>query len=146
LLSWQGKNGPKLQASPEGAKGPSIQGRRAANLHQVFHVVVAQSSRIRSARTVIDETGVKGDFDFKLEFAPDENAPASPARFMNIRGPRLSRRALPSSRALQEQLGLRLEGKRVRSIVVVDKPRRPRRIRDNEPSVQIRAVGKCAAL
>jgi uncharacterized protein (TIGR03435 family) len=68
---------------------------------------------------VIDETGLSGAYDFKLEWSPDlanpdktpdANAPGGPSIFT----------------ALQEQLGLRLESKRgpapVYVIVKIEKP------------------------
>jgi uncharacterized protein (TIGR03435 family) len=60
----------------------------ATKLAEVLHVPVA------------DSTGVAGEFDFKLEWTPDD----------------LQTAVLP---ALEEQLGLKLEGRRVPTEVIV---------------------------
>jgi bla regulator protein BlaR1 len=118
-----GKNGPRLQVSPEGAKGPSMSsGKGQMKMTKGTMAMLAQSLSNQLGRTVFDETGLKGDFDMKLEFAPDQNGPAKP-----VEGPENAKVAAESDgpslfTALQEQLGLRLEGKKGPvQIVVIDK-------------------------
>lgn len=69
----------------------------------------------RFGRPVRDDTQLTGSFDFELEFAPEQatqGAFDSTAPSLNV--------------ALQEQLGLKLEARRVtRSVVVVESVHRP---------------------
>ena len=62
-------------------------------------------------RPVIDKSGLKGGFDFKLEWSPDQTSDSTvPSIFT----------------ALQEQLGLRLEsGKGPVEILVIDSIEKP---------------------
>jgi uncharacterized protein (TIGR03435 family) len=71
-------------------------------------------------RPVIDNTGVKGTFDFAVEFTPDEATPCFPAASGGeVGGPSIFT-------ALQEQLGLRLEPTRaVVDTIVIDHIERP---------------------
>jgi uncharacterized protein (TIGR03435 family) len=63
------------------------------------------------SRTVIDQTGVTGEFDFTMSWAPD----ADPA----AEGP-----SLPT--ALTESLGLRLESKKAPvDVIVIDQIEKP---------------------
>ena len=71
-------------------------------------------------RTVIDETGLTGDYDFKLEYAPEQVTiprplEASEKQLAEQDGPTIFT-------ALQEQLGLRLESKKGPvQILVIDR-------------------------
>lgn len=91
------KGGPKLQAStgtaPQGYILPN--GIRATNmLVSSFAVMLASPT----GRQVIDKTGIKGNYDIQLDYAPDGTTDSH----------------LPSIfTALQEQLGLRLEAHKV---------------------------------
>lgn len=73
-------------------------------------------------RTVIDKTGLAGDFDFKLEWTPDETSaprPADAPRAPDAVGPSLFT-------ALQEQLGLKLESQKGPvEIFVIQKAEKP---------------------
>jgi len=48
---------------------------------------------VQLERPVLDRTGIKGEFDFKLDYATDDNPETGPSIFT----------------AIQEQLGLRLQ-------------------------------------
>jgi uncharacterized protein (TIGR03435 family) len=118
-----GKNGDRLEASPEGSKGPMISiGRGTMKVAKANMAMVAQQLSSQLGRIVIDETGLKGDFDFKLEFAPEQNGAMKP-----VEAPEKPEIAPDSDRpslftAVQEQLGLRLESKRGPvQILVIDK-------------------------
>ena len=65
----------------------------------------------QAGRPVIDSTGLKGEYDFRVEWAPDESTGSlGPSIFA----------------ALQEQLGLKLEAmKGPVEIIVVDSAERP---------------------
>jgi uncharacterized protein (TIGR03435 family) len=104
LTVW--KDGPKLHAS-EGkpVRQEIFRGRLVG-----FNIPVenfAALLRFPTGRPVVDETGIKGNFDIDLTFAPDD-APDS---------------ALPSIfTALQEQLGLKLTPRKVPAeTLVVDR-------------------------
>jgi uncharacterized protein (TIGR03435 family) len=76
-------------------------------------------------RPVIDGTGLKGSFDFTLEFAPESSRPAAPdssAAASEPAGPTVLE-------ALRDQLGLKLEStKGPIQVLVIDRVERPRRM------------------
>jgi uncharacterized protein (TIGR03435 family) len=93
-----GKNGPKFRQSPRGhAPNLSVSsdnGRASMTGQSMPMSALAQSLADMVGRTVADNTGLKGDFDFKFAWAPGE----------------VVSDALPDIfTALQEQLGLRLD-------------------------------------
>lgn len=110
-----GKNGSKLTPSTPESRGPSLNGGRGGlRASKVELALLCQHLSNNLGRTVRDETGLTGSFDFTLEFqqelpqgAPKENGDID----------------LPSVfTALQEQLGLKLEPKRGPvEILVVDR-------------------------
>jgi uncharacterized protein (TIGR03435 family) len=66
---------------------------------------------------VVDATGIPGVFDFKLEWTPEEASPGTPSSA----GPDFSLVA-----ALQEQLGVKLEARKVSmELIVVDRAEKP---------------------
>jgi len=72
---------------------------------------------------VIDQTGIKGSFDFSMDWAPEEHSPgrpgAEPAALSGPSGPSFLS-------ALREQLGLKLEaGKGPVEVLIVDHAERP---------------------
>lgn len=72
---------------------------------------------------VIDETGIKGTFDFAMEWAPEEHAPVRPGSDPEAASPPSGPSFLT---ALHEQLGLKLEpGKGPVEILIVDHAERP---------------------
>jgi uncharacterized protein (TIGR03435 family) len=118
-----GKNGPKMEVSPQGSKDTGISiSRGTMKVTKANMATVAQQFSNQLGRIVIDETGLKGDFDFKIEFAPEQNGVLKP-----VEGPEKPEIAPESDRpslftAVQEQLGLRLESKRGPvQILVIDK-------------------------
>lgn len=109
-----GKDGPKLQES----KGESVQIRSGSGPGEFSFQGTPMSTLAitltwLTGRPVLDKTGLKGNYDFKLQWTPDEN------QMQMFRGTgggaasNLSTAAEPSGpsifTALQEQLGLRLE-------------------------------------
>ncbi|HEV3220063.1 MAG TPA: TIGR03435 family protein [Candidatus Acidoferrales bacterium] len=79
-------------------------------------------------RTILDETGLKGEYDFKLDWTPELNNPVT----ATDASPSSATAPLPDSSgpsiftALQEQLGLKLESKKApRDVVVIDHVERP---------------------
>jgi uncharacterized protein (TIGR03435 family) len=138
------RNGPKLKMAKEGTcptpggpPGVSCPGsvwfeRKGLNLIVDQQATLDDFVRMliqRLDRPVIDKTGIKGIFDFHLEFAPDTtlgNPPgggdptAAPADApADLRGPSIFT-------ALQEQLGLKLEStKGPGEVLVIDHVERP---------------------
>jgi uncharacterized protein (TIGR03435 family) len=75
---------------------------------------LAEILQFRCNRPVVDQTGLKGRYDFKLQWSTDEtratDADAPPGLFT----------------AIQEQIGLRLEPVKAQAdVLVVDKVERP---------------------
>jgi uncharacterized protein (TIGR03435 family) len=99
-----GKNGPKLPAATPDSNSPrrpQIPGRIVANQMTTNKLATLLSRFMR--QTVIDQTGLKGDYDINLTWAPesfhlsvDAEPPAGPSIYT----------------AVQEQLGLRLESRK----------------------------------
>jgi uncharacterized protein (TIGR03435 family) len=137
------KGGPKLHEAkpgdtyPNGIKGPD--GRPAPpgahlirmgrgeltaqglGMDQIAHLLTQQTGR-----TVVDNTGLKGNYDFTLHWTPDQSATP-------LSGPGASPDASTSSEsgpsiftAIQEQLGLKLESQKGSvEILVIDHVERP---------------------
>jgi uncharacterized protein (TIGR03435 family) len=123
------KNGPKLQQAkpgdtyPNGIKGPDGIGR-AGMMRMGRGQLTAQALPLSAlarmltdqlGRTVVDKTGLPGNYDFTLRWTPDESQGAS------LRGPDTGPQGGASSgdssgpslfTALQEQLGLKLESQK----------------------------------
>jgi uncharacterized protein (TIGR03435 family) len=109
------KNGPKLIAH-SGDAGPDTSIRHGPG-KLTLSATKATMSRLsdvlsrRTGRTVVDRTGLLGEYDLKLEWAPDPTAESVDASIFV---------------ALQEQLGLKLEPTKAPvEIVVVDRVERP---------------------
>jgi uncharacterized protein (TIGR03435 family) len=104
------KNGPKLTESAPEAKGPSLLGERTG----------LTGTKV----PVVDETGLKGNYDFKLEYLPEPGG-----MFGKVQGAEERAQTAPQDpdlpsvfTALREQLGLKLESKKGPvEILVVDK-------------------------
>ncbi len=136
-----GKNGPKLKksAGPMLRKGPDGSTFRDQGLEQIgarspgsgpgMAMSFKDSSMQRFAeglagfldRPVVDRTGIQGDFDFKIEFEIDRNAPTAGDTMVGrmIAGPGMFT-------AIQEQLGLKLEpAKNPVEVLVIDHVEKP---------------------
>jgi uncharacterized protein (TIGR03435 family) len=110
-----GRNGHKLTLTAGGARGYRMT-NGPARAHVAFTgspiaALVRQLTQL-TGRPVFDRTGLTGEYDMSLEWAPD-NAPADSP--------------LPSLyTAVQDQLGLRLEGQKGDvQILVIDSVQRP---------------------
>jgi uncharacterized protein (TIGR03435 family) len=116
----QAKNGSRLSPHAEGARGliQTHAGSITAVDASTDILVKLLSGEFR--RPVYDETGLTGQYDFKLEWTPDSDpsADAAPAG--------LSSPAAGSIFGAIDQLGLRLESKRGPvQVYVVEKIERP---------------------
>ena len=143
------KDGPKLHEAkpgdtyPNGIKGPDgtrdtpgtglmRMGRGPANRSRGSHGVpwcIMLSEQL--GRTVLDQTGLKGNYDFTLQWTPDQSQAAMP---MGPEGgkPGADNAPPPESSgpsiftAIQEQLGLKLEStKGPVEFLVIDHIERP---------------------
>ena len=106
----KGKEGPKLRASEASRTGQAATFRGRIVGRATDMVVLASMLGRPLGAPVVDQTGIKGTYDFDLNFAPVESADSS----------------LPSIfTAIQEQLGLKLESRKVPlQMLVIDKCQR----------------------
>ena len=83
---------------------------------------LASGLATRVGRTVVDRTGLAGNFDFELSFTPDTVPAGQLVRFNGVEfdaGPSIYT-------AVQEQLGLKLEaGRGPVEMLVIDSVERP---------------------
>jgi bla regulator protein blaR1 len=139
------KRGPKLRAAkpgdtyPNGLKGDNGQPiGHGDDFHFGRGSLIAQGIPLQAwvdvlsfqlGRTILDQTGLKGKYDFNLHWTPDENAdvPAGPGGDPNGAGGPAPDILGPSIfTAIQEQLGLRLEStKGPVEVVMIDHIERP---------------------
>jgi len=114
------KGGPKLTPNTSDPNGWMDQQNRAGNGRDIEDLKNASMAdlalilQFRMPRPVIDRTGLKGRYDFKLQWTTDESQPtgqdAPPGIFT----------------AIQEQIGLKLEPvKAPADVLVIDKVERP---------------------
>lgn len=112
------KSGPKLEkAEGEGSSTDShrggITGRSLSMDH--FAWVLARALNV----PVVNQTGLEGNFNFKLEWSPDADKPVKPGEIPADTGPSIYA-------ALQEQLGLRLASRKAPvDVLVIDHAERP---------------------
>lgn len=104
------KQGAKLKASAPNENGLSNYGpgKISAKSTQMISLVVNISGAV--GRVVIDKTGLTGNYDFDLTWAPNDEPDSGPSIFT----------------ALQDQLGLKLEpAKAPVDVIVIDHLERP---------------------
>jgi len=117
-----GKNGSKLQEAKEDEKTDTTQGRTQSGVQMTFQKMpigglVNTVANILGS-PVLDKTGLKGFYDFKLEWTPDGSQVRRPGND-GLTQPVDSAPDLFG--ALQEQLGLKLEKKKgPGEVMVVD--------------------------
>jgi bla regulator protein blaR1 len=125
-----GKTGPKLTKSEGDPNGLPLLGLRGLGALIVRNANMADFAQLMQStvldRPVVDQTGLTGRFDFKLDWTPDEN------QFVSM-GPRPAPppdAAAPTNpdlfTAMQEQLGLRLKAsKEPVDVMVLDHVEKP---------------------
>jgi len=123
-----GKSGPKLQEVELAGKGWSRNRVDGIEGQEISMARLAEILAGRLGRPVVDLTGIKGVFDLKLSWTPDPAMVKNPAE--NKESPAVDSMSDPSGlsifSALQEQLGLRLEARKVPGeIIVIDHVERP---------------------
>jgi uncharacterized protein (TIGR03435 family) len=113
-----GKNGPKLVKSAAG-ESSTLNGRGS---------IVAKATTMKSFASilsrqmdypVVNQTGLDGSFDLKLEWTPESTSTGGPNRDSTDRGPSIFT-------AIQEQLGLRLRSEKAPvEVLVIDHAEKP---------------------
>jgi bla regulator protein blaR1 len=102
------KDGPKFKEVEKWQKGADMRIRGGAGqmiAEKVTMALLAQTLSNIAGRSVVDQTGLTGYYDFKLEWTPDEIGQPAPVV--------LEPRDRPSIfTALQEQLGLKLDSQK----------------------------------
>lgn len=103
------KGGPRLTPSTSDGLNIHNQKGRVECTKVTMKQFAERSLTYRTGRTVVDKTGLTGEYDFDLRYAEDEAA-SSPASelpdFLTV---------------LREQLGLRLEGQQdTLDVIVID--------------------------
>ncbi len=106
-----GKGGPKFHASEKENMSISGGGKGRVMYQKATMALFAQNLAPPLGRTVVDRTGLAGEYDFTLEWSPEEGmSTESPSLFT----------------ALQEQLGLKLESAKAPvKILVIDHAEKP---------------------
>lgn len=125
------KNGPKLTLSAQDAMGPNITtgaGQIGAGKVKINALARVLSDQLGQA--VVDQTGLTGDYDLKLEFTPELLSAATlSADFQKTEdagNPVARPNNITIFAALQEQLGLRLTSRKVPiEVLVIDHVDRP---------------------
>jgi bla regulator protein BlaR1 len=125
-----GKNGSKLQQA-EAANRPELRmGRGMMSAKGVSMEMLANQLAQQLGRSVIDRTGLKGQYDMKLEWTPDTSEPRDPmkgdVRATPDAAPAPDAAGPSIFTAIQEQLGLKLEGQKGPvDILVIDHVEKP---------------------
>jgi uncharacterized protein (TIGR03435 family) len=127
-----GKNGSKLiahTASPSSPAGTSNSGRGSLTVEKEGTARLANLLSLQLGRTVIDKTGLKGEYDFKLEWAYEQGQGGPEAFGLppdSPRTPPVEANGPSIFTAVQEQLGLRLESQKGPvEILVIDHAEKP---------------------
>ena len=119
-----GKDGAKVHlteaSGPAGQNPFSMPGRGRLTGSLVTAGMLANVLSNQLGRSVQDQTGLKGVFDFSLEWEPDTDAPST--NVDAVSEPSASARAGPSIfTAIQEQLGFKLERRKGPvEVIVID--------------------------
>ena len=129
------ENAPKLkQAKPGDTYADGLKGLDGLPLGpRMMHIViggltvqrlpmteVAKLLTTQLDHTVLDHTGLTGDYDFTLNWTPDKTQPAG------LRGPESNQLGPSIFTAIRQQLGLKLEPKKVQmEVIVIDHVEKP---------------------
>ncbi len=122
-----GKNGPKLQPAQDDSTRSMRGGRGIITAQNVPLQILTNLLVNQLGRPVVDQTGLKGGFDFKLEWTPDPGLRGSTGAPGGADAPAATDPSGPSLfTAIQEQLGLRLESQKGPiEMIVIDRAERP---------------------
>lgn len=115
-----GKGGPKMTANTSDPNGqPNERGRRGVGWQMYTYTntsmpVFALDILSSVDRPIVDQTGLKGRYDFQLKWLTDDNHATDPDAPPGL------------FTAIQEQIGLKLEPVRAQAdVLVVDQVQRP---------------------
>jgi len=115
-----GKGGAKLQEAMADEKSSSTYGPQSITGESRSIANLAQLLSVSVGHPVVDKTGLAGNYDFKLKWAPEDGQAASAGASESDSAP------ASVFTAVQEQLGLKLvSGKGPVEIVVIDHVERP---------------------
>lgn len=104
------KGGPKLKESAEGTSPSLLTDGKSITAAKVTMPMFIRLLSQFLGRSVLDKTGLPGNYDFKLQWTPDEAEGDGPSIFT----------------ATQEQLGLKLESsKGPVEVLVIDRAEKP---------------------
>jgi uncharacterized protein (TIGR03435 family) len=105
------KGGSKLKPHTGAASSSTTTSSASMSATKATTAMLATRLSTLLGRTVVDNTGLSGEFDYRLEWAPDKvEAPSGPSIFT----------------ALQEQLGLKLNSaKGPVEVIVIDSAEKP---------------------
>ena len=104
-----GKGGPKFQASKDSDAPPEFRvfQRRQITAARAPLAYLVEALSFLVGRPVLDQTGLDGKYDYKLEWTPDETQVRSDEAAPQLEG------NVPSlASAIQEQMGLRLQSQK----------------------------------
>ena len=121
-----GKNGPKLQISNQGLDGLSGRpGQLIAERAEVQSLAAYLSGQL--GRPVLDRTGLKGTYKFKLDWSPGMDNTQADTEKAAAAGLSAADPSMPSLfTALQDQLGLKLDAQRgPMEIIFIDRAEKP---------------------
>ena len=101
-------------------------GRGLIDAQGVPMTMLANQLSNQLGRSVVDKTGLKGNYDIKLEWTPDESQALGPREVGNDAAPALDTIGPSVFTAIQEQLGLKLEGQKGPvDLLIVEKIEKP---------------------
>jgi bla regulator protein BlaR1 len=122
------KNGPKLATSAPDTQASSLMNRGKLECKRTKTSVLAKMLASTLGRSVVDQTGLTGDYDFTMEWVPDMGESMGPKGLPE--GPPKEAPQAPDGpslfTAIQEQLGLKLESQKGPvEMFVIDRAARP---------------------
>jgi uncharacterized protein (TIGR03435 family) len=121
------RGGHKLSAAADPERGPNYTGRRGeVDAIGAYMKMLCENLSTMLGRYVTNETGLDGQYDFKLTWTPDSTLPAGKGAPPEEPVSADSNAGTSIFTALTEQLGLRLEAKKGPvPVLVVEKVERP---------------------
>jgi uncharacterized protein (TIGR03435 family) len=106
-----------LTAIPSLTRGNLVVGARNVTVEQIAEMLPSMPRAVD--RPVVDETGLRGTFDFRMDFTPDRRGPAADPQPEQTE-------TTTFLEALQDQLGLKLKSnKRAMKVLIVDHVEQP---------------------
>jgi uncharacterized protein (TIGR03435 family) len=118
---------PECPVNPDGANFCGVLPRPGMMVGQRISMArIARELSLFAGRTVQDETGLTGSFDFQLTWTPDPGESRGDLDKLKAAGIPLDPTGPSFFSAIQEQLGLKLESKKGQvEILVIDHAERP---------------------